>query len=348
MRFGLGPFGIETLAEGGPAAYESLFATAELGERSGFDSIWLAERHFSADGHCPSPFTVAAALGAKTRAMRVGVFAVLGLVHPLYVAEDAAVADNALNGRLIFAPSNAAHAEMVGYGVLPADYEARFDESLEVVLSAFAPNPFRHEGRFWRIPANMPEHGEAAANERVASTPKPAQLELPVWPTGFHEPGVRAAARLNAPLIAGAIPDLAGLERLFASYDAARPAGTRRPLRLAVRDVYVAETRERAIAECKPFLTAQYERYVRWGYYDGQTGDFDALARDRFLVGDAEDVIAGLKRLEETIGLEYLICRFQFPGLPTERTHRAIERFSLEVIPEFRMHGLPAQIRKGV
>lgn len=348
MRFGLGPFGAETSGRDGAAAYEEVLATAELGESRGFDSVWVAERHFAADGYCPSPFVLAAALAARTRALRIGVIATLGLVHPLYVAEDAVVADNASNGRLVLAPANAAPHELAGYGVARDEYDARFEEALEVVLAALAPNPFRHEGRFWRIPANMPEHGEAATNELLSATPKPAQLELPVWPAGFHEPGVRAAARLNAPLLVGPVPDLAGLRSTYAAYDAARPAGARRPLRVAIREVYVADTAERAREECGPYVTAQYERYARWGLFGGATGDFEALARDRFLVGDAETVIAELKRLQQELGLEYLICRFRFPGMPLELVHGAIVRFSREVIPEFRMHALPTQIRTGV
>jgi len=349
MRFGLGPFGAEAYAgKDVQTAYADMLALVDIAEDHGFDSAWVAERHFADDGYCPAPAVAGAAIAARTSAMRIGILGILGLVHPLYVAEDAAVVDNASNGRVVFGPMNATPAEMAGYGVDPAEYDARFAESVEVLMKAWSANPFRHEGRFWSIPANMPEHGEAATAEKLTSTPKPAQLELPMWMAGFHPLGIEMAGRLHVPLIAGAISTFAELKADFATYDAASPAGARPAVRALIRDVWVAETTEQAEQESAEALLYQYRRYARWGLFDGDASTYEALARERFLVGDPETVIAKIKRLEDGLGVDYLVCRMQFPGLDVGEVRQSLIRFSREVIPEFRMADLPTQIRKGV
>jgi alkanesulfonate monooxygenase SsuD/methylene tetrahydromethanopterin reductase-like flavin-dependent oxidoreductase (luciferase family) len=349
MRFGLGPFGLEAYADKDlRTAYADMLRLVDVAEVHGFDSAWVAERHFAEDGYCPAPAVAAAAIAARTTAMRIGILGILGLVHPLYVAEDAAVVDNASNGRVVFAPMNATPAEMAGYGVSPDEYDARFEESVEVLMKAWAANPFRHEGRFWQIPANMPEHGEAATAKRLTSSPKPAQLELPMWIAGFHALGTEMAGRLHVPLVAGAISTFAELQAAFAAYDQGTPAGARPLVRALIRDVWVAETTEQAQEECSAALLYQYQRYARWGLFDGDASEYEALARDRFLVGDPETVIGMIGALEQRLGVDYLICRMQFPGLPVEQVERSLVRFSQEVIPEFSMADLPTQIRTGV
>jgi len=349
MRFGLGPFGAEAYAgKDWSTAYADMLRLVDVAEDHGMDSAWVAERHFADDGYCPSPFVAAAAIAARTTAMRIGVLGILGLVHPLYVAEDAVVVDNASNGRLVFSPMNATPVEMAGYGVASEKYGARFEESVEVLLKAWAPNPFRHEGRFWKIPANMPEHGDAATTEKLTSSPKPAQLELPMWMAGFHHLGVELAARLHAPLLAGAISTSAELRSMFKTYDDGLSPRARAPVRALIRDVYVAGTFEQAREECSDALLYQYRRYARWGLFDGDASEFDVLARDRLLVGDPETIIEQIKALEADLGVEYLVCRMQFPGLDVGAAEQSLVRLSREVIPEFRMADLPTQIRQGV
>jgi len=78
-----------------------MLTLARLAEEAGFDSVWLAEGHFSSDGVCPAPQVAAAAVAATTEAIRIGLVASLGLYHPMYTAEDVAVLDNISNGRTL-------------------------------------------------------------------------------------------------------------------------------------------------------------------------------------------------------------------------------------------------------
>src|SRR5687768_11992258 len=110
MKFGLGPFPADDAA-----AYQDLLAHAVQAEEEGFDSVWVDEgRQFSGG----SPFPLAAAIAHRTRAVRVAVRPTVGLVHPLYQAEDAAALDNIAGGRLLLGLSDQPPAQsLAAYGV---------------------------------------------------------------------------------------------------------------------------------------------------------------------------------------------------------------------------------------
>ena len=82
--------------------YEQLWRELAACDEIGFDSCFAVEHHFNPnESWMPSPSIYCAAAAARTRRMRVGA---MGYVAPLYdplrIAEDAAVLDNLLNGRL--------------------------------------------------------------------------------------------------------------------------------------------------------------------------------------------------------------------------------------------------------
>jgi alkanesulfonate monooxygenase SsuD/methylene tetrahydromethanopterin reductase-like flavin-dependent oxidoreductase (luciferase family) len=135
-------------------------------EAAGLDLVWIDEA-------IGVPLVLAAAVGAATSAVRI-VAAVRAGMHPVELAEEAAVADLSSGGRLILA---------VG-----SDDEAELAETVDVLFRSFAARPFRHEGSRWTIPANLPEHEAHELQLRV--TPPPAQLELPIWLWGSAAPAV--------------------------------------------------------------------------------------------------------------------------------------------------------------
>ena len=76
---------------------EQCVAAAEWG----FERVFFAEHHGSDDRYCPSPVTVAAAVAARTKQIRLCPAALLAPLHnPLHVAEDLAVLDLLSGGRL--------------------------------------------------------------------------------------------------------------------------------------------------------------------------------------------------------------------------------------------------------
>lgn len=346
MRFGLGPFAAE--ADNGLSwqeAYEVMGDAVVFAEDAGFDSAWVAERHFTDEGYCPSAFVAAGYLAARTTSIRLGVMPILGLTHPVYVAEDAATIDNASGGRLIVAPINAVSHEMAGYGVDEADYEARFRESVEVLVRAWAARPFRHHGSAWTIPAQLDGHVENPTGT-VTVTPKPVQFELPLWIGGFWPAGRQLAAELALPMMLGAVSDNASLAELWATYDRTTSRLLRTP-RVLIRDVFVTTSSD-PLAECGEAFARQFQRYDQWGLWHGDASDIESLASDRLVVGNPDQVIGKIRALDDEHEIDHLICRMHFPGMRLHQVLASMSLFSREVIPEFKMPDLPRQIREGV
>jgi alkanesulfonate monooxygenase SsuD/methylene tetrahydromethanopterin reductase-like flavin-dependent oxidoreductase (luciferase family) len=165
VRFLLEPSGTADLA--------ALTRAAENARAAGLDGVLLAESE-----QLHAPLVAAAALAGRVADVLVAAEVALGDRHPVEVAEEAAVTDLALCGRLILA-------------VRPAEgRENRFAEAVDLLRHAFTPRPFRFEGEHWRVPANLPQN-EWLPEERARVTPAPPRARLELWTAG-------AAARATA------------------------------------------------------------------------------------------------------------------------------------------------------
>jgi alkanesulfonate monooxygenase SsuD/methylene tetrahydromethanopterin reductase-like flavin-dependent oxidoreductase (luciferase family) len=158
VRFLLEPSGTADLA--------GLTRAAEGARAAGLDGVLLAGW-----AGLPAPLVAAAALAGRVADVLVAAEVALGDRHPVEVAEEAAVTDLALGGRLILV-------------VRPAEgCEARFAEAVDLLRHALVPRPFRFEGEHWRVPANLPQN-EWLPEERARVTPVPPRARLELWTTG--------------------------------------------------------------------------------------------------------------------------------------------------------------------
>lgn len=81
------------------AGHESTLQIIELGERLGFDSVWLRHRHLQFG--ISSPIAVMAAAGQRTSRIEIGTAVTpLGWENPLRLAEDLATVDLLSGGRI--------------------------------------------------------------------------------------------------------------------------------------------------------------------------------------------------------------------------------------------------------
>lgn len=352
MRFGLGPYELGSYG-GKPLTetYEEMLEQTVLAEEVGFDSVWLAEHHFTQEGACSSPETAAAAVAVRTRAVRIGVFSTITLTNPLYIAEDIAVLDSIANGRVIVAPqADCRPEELFGYNVTADNTEARFAEALEVILKAWAPTSFAHEGKYWRLPGkDLRGNPFAEGITEINVTPKPAQLAIPVWMAACDRAGVERAARLGFPWLGSPFDTLAELKGKHELYRRTLTA-TGRPanglLFPVVREAYVAETMQEARSDVEEGLISLYRTYRNWGLLSNVDMSFEALAPERFIIGDVDHAIQEIQRYRDEAGVNYLICRMAFPGMSHTKVMAAIKFFGQAVVPEFRMASFPLEIRK--
>ncbi len=114
--------------------------------------------------------TAAVYASTATDFVRVVVRIELGLEHPVTIAEEIAVLDNANNGRTVV---------LVHTGSVAATDAA---DEVAVLREALGNRPIHHEGSRWKVPVGLPANVQATRS--IAVTPKPAQLEIPFWIAG--------------------------------------------------------------------------------------------------------------------------------------------------------------------
>jgi alkanesulfonate monooxygenase SsuD/methylene tetrahydromethanopterin reductase-like flavin-dependent oxidoreductase (luciferase family) len=337
MRFGLGGYALEQVqTHGGAVVGRDLLADAVLAEELGFDSLWVAENHFSRDRQCSSPFVIAGVLAGATRRIRIGVFSILTFAHPLRVAEDAATLDLMSGGRLMLCFGTGYRAEeFAAFGIAMQGKGARFRECLEVVQKAWA-GPFVHYGKHFRISTAVEDTPPEAG--AVAVLPQPLQTAMPIWMAAFGNVSVKRAARLGYPLLPAALESIPELQAKYRLYHAAWGAGGRTAPPMAMplmRVVYVAPQAHVAHQEAEAGLLQTYDRYRRWGLLTNAGSAYATLARDRFIIGDPPQVIAEIQRYRELFGITDLICRMAIPAIPHEYIQRSMRLFSKHVAPHF-------------
>ena len=106
-----------------------------------------------------------------------------------------------------------------------------------------------------------------------------------------------------------------------------------------MREMYVAADRETAYIESQPYLEGKYAAYASWGQDKALPGEesfnvpYQDLARDRFLLGSPDDVVSEVTSYSEELGVNMMIFRMQWPGMPQKQVLKQIELLGREVIP---------------
>jgi alkanesulfonate monooxygenase SsuD/methylene tetrahydromethanopterin reductase-like flavin-dependent oxidoreductase (luciferase family) len=166
MRLGLGPIPLQG------ATRQSLEVLAATAVASSFDAVWVGESRAEGVG---GGLAAAAMLGQLVP-IRVGAAIDAGLYHPLYLAEDIAIADLTSQGRI---------EVLLRFGTPGSSrYEAPteqgwFEEQLQVFAAALSGAHIRWSGKHLRVPARI--EANQPAPERLALNPRPAQPAVPIW-----------------------------------------------------------------------------------------------------------------------------------------------------------------------
>ncbi len=164
----------------GAEIYAAAFDMCAWADEHGFQRIGVPEHHQNEDGYISCPLMFAAGVGARTRRLRVRTGIVIApLYDPLRLAEEVAVADLCLGGRLELG---------MGLGVLRIDYEAfgvdytrrgkLLDELIPFLRRAWTGEPVEYRGRTIRV------------------LPRPVQQPMPIHLGGMTEAATDRAARL--------------------------------------------------------------------------------------------------------------------------------------------------------
>lgn len=348
MRFGLGQFTLQ-IPPWDDRSHEQLYADtlalAELADKGGFSSFWLAEHHGAGDGYNPALLPFLSAVAARTRRLEVGTAVLLAPFHdPLRVAEDAAVVDNIAGGRLNLG---------LGLGWAPEEYRMfgvdtkrrgkRLDEFVEVLRRAWTQERFSFDGEFLTY-------------DDVAITPKPAPLRAsgvelphpPIFLGGNVEPALRRAALRGdgyfPPSVTGG-PDalVARAKELVALRE---ELGVERPFRYgAFVPVGIGADADEAWAKIRDGVLHVRGAYLMWAQNQRDVSKavegmaaFEQQVRDGCIVGTPAQVIEQLKPMADALdglGLAdvFVSVILAPPGMQPGVAREQVERFAGDIIP---------------
>jgi hypothetical protein len=91
-----------------------------------------------------------------------------------------------------------------------------------------------------------------------------------------------------------------------------------------------------------PYLDKKYQTYAAWGQDtvmpEGESfrQPFEALLRDRFVLGSPEECYAQLRPCWEEVGANYLIFRTHWSGMPVSHALASMRLISDELLPALR------------
>ena len=114
-----------------------------------------------------------------------------------------------------------------------------------------------------------------------------------------------------------------------------------------IREVYVAETTAQAEEEARDGIMYLHAgMYGKWANVRPLKDDTGALVKDpasvtfdthreRFIIGDPDHCIREIEQYQRELGMDYLLCWMQFPGVDQAKTVRAMRLFAKEVMPHF-------------
>lgn len=331
MKFGFIP------TEGGHY-YPDFIEEVVCGEALGFDSVWLEEHHGVANHYWPSPLIGLAGVATRTERILLGTdILVLPFYHPVRVAEDAAMLDILSRGRFILgAAIGYKPDEFALYQVPMQKRGERFEEAICLIKALWTQEEVFFEGKHYQV-------------EGLKIEPRPiSQPHPPLWLGGWGELSLTRAAVLGDAWVPGPTAKLEKLQESQNFYHMKlKEAGIdplSRPAPLT-REVVIAETDELAQKVAEDHLLINYrDEYGggRWkhpliGSEDSSpVAQFEAISQDRFLVGSPETVIRQIKKFQDSLTVDHLICRLYFPGISHQFIMNELKLLAEEVLPVFK------------
>ncbi len=342
-------------------------AIAKSLDRGGFDAMWLAEHHFQREGHecIPNILMLAVHLSHLTKDIKFGCgFNVTPMWHPLRLAEDYAMADQLTGGRVIFGIGRGYHTrEVETFGAPLLDNDANrelFDEQVAVIFKALHERSFSHHGKHYDIPPRVPYRGHEL--EEITLVPPPRSR-----PVECYQPIVSASPRGLDNMVKHGIKGMIGGGAAAGGAHDATVEAWRNALARGGRETesgedliiglvfQIAETKEQAIAEARPFYEENMKMFAPLGFVRGLTDDQIAATADpsrihgaglptleeavesgSWMVGPPETIIESLTKLQERYpGLDQVNVG-SVVGTPQSVVVEQLERFAQEVMPAFK------------
>ena len=306
--------------------YAQLLGEIELADALGYQAFFLAEHHFHAYGVVPSPATLLAAAAGRTSRIGLGVaVSVLPFHHPLVVAEEYAMLDQLSGGRVVLGVgSGYLRHEFDGFDIGQWEKRARFDEALQVLVTAWRGEPFTFHGRYHHV-----------TDTGIAVTPV-QRPHPPLWVAILRAEAARhvGAQGRSVMLIPYATcataDDLGPIAAEHRAGVASTEGAVERCEVAAALHAYVSGRDGDARTECEPYL----DRYVGSRLYARRRGYDELLDAGLLLAGDPGAVAARLGKIA-ALGVDHVLLLANFGAMPHELVAASMTRFASEVMPRF-------------
>ena len=299
----------------------------------GYHSAFLVEHHFTGWTQVSATLNLLTWLAARTQTLRVGTAVmVLPWHNPVLLAEQAATLDLLSGGRLDLGIGKGyRHTEFTGFCVPPAEAEARFDETLDVMIKAWTSvERFSHKGRFWQF-------------ENIVVEPPSAQKpHPPLWMAAGSVESIRKVAERGCNLLLDqfAQPEVIG-ERIAQFKNEVEARGRIfNPMSVAVaRDVYIARDAADKSAALERNARMR-QRTIDAARAPGQSRGSHVLAYTESasgneaaaLYGNPDEVARKLEMLQ-SVGVNYILASMG------GGSRDSLRRFARELAPTFAAPG---------
>lgn len=308
-----------------------------LARDAGLDSIACGQHYLSPPYQNLQSIPLMSRLAAESGSMDVILsILLLPLLNPVQVAEEVASLDVITEGRLVFGLGLGYRGvEYEAFGMQRRERTSRFLESLELISRLWTEETVTFTGKYFRVT-------EATCTIRPVQQPHPR-----IWIAANNDSAIARAARLGYAWFLNPHATLTTLERQMQVYkDATLAVGKSIPSEIPIiKEMHVAKTREEAFTIAQPYLEGKYQAYADWGQDKALPGEesfrvrFEALAKDRFILGGVDDVIQQIEEHHQRLDANHFIFRIWWPGMEAYHAYRVVEMLGTQVIPYFRRSG---------
>ena len=321
------------------AVYHRALQEMAYADELGFDSVWLAEHHFSNYGYCPNPLTLAVKASSLTKNVRVGTAVlVLPFWHPLRLAEEIAMADQLTEGRLdIGVARGYQRYEFDRLGLNIEESRSRSDESLEVVLKALRGIGITHDGEHFHIP-------ETTTFPRPLQDPHP-----PIWLAASSDESIETAVRLGLNCFTAASTRPVDVPtRAWQAFDAAKRAlgvhvefAVQQHVHVAPTDQEASKRLDQSIWHFRQSTRLRTStEIVKDGVataapIDGEPS-LEELYESRTFSGSPETVREKIQAYTDRMELSQMNCIFSLGELDSETVRSSMRLFADQVMPHFK------------
>ena len=346
-------------------ATERILDMGVLSDQLGFDSFWLTEHHFQYEGYevVPNGIQIGTILAERTEQIRIGtMFNIVGMWHPLRLAEDFSTLHNISGGRGILG---------IGRGTVPREQEnfgskigsfdnpdkadadefnrKQFDEAVEIIHRALDNESFNFKGDIYEFPApGIPDRGGFV--EELSLLPRPL-YPYETWQAITSPPTLETVPRKGW---GGTmwLKHHAFMKQFWDRYAEiyAETHGTDLApgeKRMLVVNTCVADSREEAIASVRNGHDEYWKFLGPYGWSKGYMGADggpaeagliptleESLDNKVWLVGTADEVAEQIRWYDEYLGgVEDLILFPAMPGDSYSKVDEQLHRLAEGVLP---------------